>query len=241
METNNYNNEGFTLFLGMAFALLLINLVGFGPTFFFTPLTEPNPKLDTTRIIHGFTFSAWYLLFCAQAIAAKSLSFRAHRTMGFIGLFLAIAIVINGSIMTAHFANEFTPTDEVGPLILQASGVWANFHLVLSFAAFIVLGMAFRKQLQLHKRFVLLATIAMMTAATSRIAAFDGQPIHEGAFTFLCLLVLLLTPICYELVQYRKVHPVYLWGSAAYFVSLILFAAVIPMTAFGQSAVFWFQ
>lgn len=240
METAKYNNEGFSLFLGMSIAFLIINVIGFGPTFYFAPFGG-NPNLDSLRIIHGLVFSAWYLLFFAQALVAKSLNFRAHRLMGYVGMFLAVGIVINGTVMTAYFANDFTPTGEVGDLIFKASGVWANFHLVLSFTIFICLGFLFRRRLQLHKRFILLAAIAMMTAATSRIAAFEIQPLHAGAFTFISILALLLVPMIYESVQYRQVHSIYKWGAAAYFVTLILFAAVLPFTVFGQSAVFWFS
>ena len=240
MNNMHTKPEGTILFLAMSVALIIINIIGFGPTFFFASLRETN-NLNALKVIHGIIFSSWYLLLLAQALLIDRQSLRLHKYLGYCGAAIALAVIVNGAIMAAYFANDFQPTEDIGALIYKATGVWANFHLVISFTTFVLLGLTFRKKPDWHKRFMLMSAIAMMTAAVTRIANFGIIPIHAGALTFIGMLGLLLTPILYEYIKYRNVHAIYKWGTVAYFITLIIFAAVMPFTPFGQSAVFWFK
>ncbi len=73
------------------------------------------------------------------------------------------------------------------------------------------------------------------------IASYGVIPLHEGAIVFSGLLILLLIPILYEFEKFKKVSSIYLWNLPLYFITLIVFAAVIPMPQQGQSAVSWFN
>lgn len=228
------------LFVSMSIVFIAVTVTGFGPTFFFSAFSD-SPALPFRHMLHGVIFTSWYALFFVQSLAIYQSNFRLHKLLGYCGVFLAFAIIINAAVMVVYFTNDFQPTGNPGDLIFKATGVWANFHLALSYVLFVSLALAYRLQPHLHQRFMLLASIGMMTASVTRIGTSGVVPIHAGTFTFIGMFILLMTPICYEYVTYKKVHPIYKWGAAGYFVTLILFAAVMPFTSVGQAAVFLFK
>lgn len=186
-------------------------------------------------------FFSWYLLFLVQSLLISNHNVRYHKYLGYGGILLLILVLIDGAFMSIDYANAFSPTENIGALIIRASGVWANIHVLLATLILAMLAVIYRSSPQLHKRFMLLVAISMMTGPIARIASFDIIPLHEGAIVFIGLLILLLIPIIYDYTIHKKVHPIYIWNLPIYFITLIIFAAVIPMTQLGQSAVFWFK
>lgn len=228
------------LFVALAAIFLAISLLAFGQKLMIDPVIGV-PSLSAEKILHGVLFFSWSLLFLVQTLLIKVRHFKYHRYLGYTGFGLITLVLLDGCYMSVEYANAFFPTENIGDLIVRASGVWANIHVLLATLILVVLGVVYRRRPALHQRFMLLTATSMMTGPLARIASYGIIPLHEGAVVFLGLLILLLVPIIYELIKYRKVHPVYLWNLPLYFITLIIFAAVIPMTQFGQSAVFWFK
>ena len=57
-------------YTGMAAAMIVLVLIGFGPSFYFRgyiAFPRPNPTITPPVLLHGIAFSLWMLLFAAQA------------------------------------------------------------------------------------------------------------------------------------------------------------------------------
>jgi hypothetical protein len=227
-------------FISYAVTFLIISLIAFGEKLIFDPIFGES-KLSAEKIFHGTLFFSWYLLFLVQSLLISNHNVKYHKYLGYAGILLLAAVLIDGAFMSIDYANAYSPTENIGDLIVRASGVWANIHVLLATLFLAVLAVMYRRHPQLHKRFMLLVAISMMTGPIARIASFGIIPLHEGAVVFIGLLTLLLIPIIYDYTNHKKVHPIYIWNLPIYFITLIIFAAVIPMTQLGQSAVFWFK
>jgi len=240
METNSPKSNDSTLFVLLAVTFLTISLLAFGQKLILDPILGRS-SLSTEKIVHGVLFFSWNLLFLAQTLLIKRSNFKHHKYLGYAGIGLISLVLLDGCIMSIGYANAFIPTENIGDLIIRASGVWANIHVLLATLILVTLAVVYRRRPPLHQRFMLLAATSMMTGPLSRIASFGVIPLHEGAVVFSGLFILLLIPILYEFVKHKKASSIYLWNLPLYFITLIIFAAVIPMTQFGQSAVFWFK
>lgn len=240
MEKNVSKTNDSTLFVSLAVIFLTISLLAFGKKLILDPILGSS-SLSTEKIVHGALFFSWNLLFLVQILLIRRSNFNYHKYLGYTGIGLITLVLLDGCIMSISYANSFIPTENIGDLIIRASGVWANIHVLLATSILVTLAVVYRRRPPLHQRFMLLAATSMMTGPLSRIASFGVIPLHEGAVVFSGLLILLLIPILYEFAKYKKVSSIYLWNLPLYFITLIIFAAVIPMTQLGQSAVFWFK
>lgn len=236
-----HSESSHTLFyVAYSTLLLLLLLLGFGPSFYFAAQFD-SPQLSNQQVAHGLILSVWYLLILVQAILVARGWTDLHQILGRLGAFWVFIVLGSSTVMLYHFALDFSPGGSEGELIVKVSGLWANLHLLASFALFATLGLSYRKQRERHKRFMLLASISMMAAAMTRIGAFEFVSIHPGAFTFAGMFLLLCIPMIFDRLAYRKIHPIYLWGSVSYFATLIIFAVIIPLTAPGQALLLAFH
>lgn len=240
MENKSLNTRSYGLYIALAIIFLAISLIAFGQKLIIDPILGQS-QLSAGKILHGALFFSWYLLFLTQALLINNHNVKYHKYLGYAGVLLIAGVLVDGVFMSIDYANAFIATENQGDLIIRASGVWANMHVLLATLILVILAVIYRHRAQLHQRFILLAAISMMTGPLSRIASYHIIPLHEGAVVFLGLLILLLIPMLHEFVKQKKVHAIYLWNLPIYFITLIIFAAVIPMTPFGQSAVFWFK
>jgi hypothetical protein len=82
---------------------------------------------------------------------------------------------------------------------------------ILIFGALVYFGCRERANPSAHKRFILIATIAMMDAPTGRppFSAITAHPHMESVFVYGFLLLL----IAYDLWSLRKVHRATIWAS----------------------------
>jgi hypothetical protein len=79
-----------------------------------------------------------------------------------------------------------------------------------AFALFVAAAIALRRDMQAHKRLMLLATISILDAAVARLP-FDVFRTSSWAY-LPATDMLLAVAILYDLASRRVVHPVYLWG-----------------------------
>jgi hypothetical protein len=87
------------------------------------------------------------------------------------------------------------------------------FGQVLLFAGFTGLGLWNRRRSELHRRFMLLGTICMMTPAISRMV--DKRSVLAMFLTLIFVVVAMI----HDWKSRRRVHPIYIWGGALLLVS----------------------
>ena len=169
------------------------------------------PPLTTLVHLHGVVFTAWLLVFMAQTRLVAAQRVDLHMKLG---ICRAGAVLVIVAISFATAASGPRPAHPPFGLTPPQFTIVGIISLVL-FAGFLALGIAFRRRARIHKRFMVLAMIAVLTPAASR----DGRqlglrehwtylvPIFPALFVAWCL--------AYDWRKQRIVHPVYAVGGAA--------------------------
>ena len=193
---------------GMAVACLITALVGFGPTYFFKPI-HPSPPLPSLLHAHGLVFTAWLVLLIGQSGLARANRVDLHKRLGMAGAVLAAAMVVLGLYVAVDGARRGASADGMTPLAFMIF----PFGQVLLFAGFIGLGLWKRRRPELHRRFILLAMICTLTPAISRMV--DKRSVLAMFLTLGFVLIAMI----HDWISRRRVHPIYIWGSAIILVS----------------------
>jgi hypothetical protein len=153
-----------------AIAFVLISLVAFAPSYFI-PVAAGRFDGPPILHLHGILFFAWPVFFLVQASLAASARLDLHRTVGLIGIALSTAMIFAGSAALSSALNTWIRqgTEAQG----RATTVVAFSGLVM-FGVFVVAAIKNVRRPDYHKRYMLLATLAMMQGASGRIAFYLG-------------------------------------------------------------------
>lgn len=174
----------------MALFLVLLVLLGFGPSFYLRGIVpaypRPNPSLPPAVILHGSVFTLWMALIVAQTQLIAARKHEVHMRLGKAAMFLAI-LMIPVMYMTAVWqvarANQPPFTDPLTWTIVPLS-------VIIPFAIVVWNGWAKRRDVQSHKRLMLSAAIMVMMGPS--IGRLPLAPPTMGGITFLLLLGLAL-------------------------------------------------
>lgn len=197
-------------FTGMAVAILATVFVGFGPTFFLKPLF-PDAPVPPERffMLHGAVFSGWIALFVAQAYLVGTGRTALHRRIGPWGAALAVAVVALGTLGALIAARRTTGFVGVPVPPLQFLAI-PLFDMVM-FTTFVSIAFATRRNPQAHKRWMLLATVNLITAA---IARWPGV-LPMGPLAFFGLTDLFIVAlVVWDLRSRGRPHAATVWGGA---------------------------
>jgi len=214
-------------YLSMTLAIALAVYVGFARSFFLRPLfpTWPSPA-EPVIYLHGALFSAWCVLLVVQSSLVTAGRTHVHRRLGVWGTGLAASMVALGTHAALVAARR--PSGFVGVPVpaLQFLAV-PLFDMVL-FGSFVTLAVVWRRDPQAHKRWMLLATLNLVTAAIARWpGVMGGSPLVYFLLTDLFLVPLVL----WDRKTRGRVHPATAWGGALIVVSHPLRLAVSASTA----------
>lgn len=196
---------------GMAAAILLINIIGFAPSYYLRGLVEPYaPMLPMTPLVHvhGALFSAWVLLFIAQTALVGAGRVDVHRKLGLAGFALLPAMIVVGLVTSLHAALRFPGLPNISPLQFLAVPLLD----IPVFALLIGTALWQRRDTQAHKRLMLIAMIGMLSPAFGRLPWPPTLPLPLMAFGMPDLFLLPL--IGWDLASRGRLHPATLWGGA---------------------------
>ena len=203
-------------YLGMTLAMLAAVFLGFARSFFLRPWfpSWPSPP-EPIFYVHGAVFTAWCLLLVLQPSLVAARRTDLHRKLGWIGAGLAVAMLALGTIGALVAARR--PTGFVGIPVPQLQFLVVPIFDMLLFGSLVGLAIAKRRDLQSHKRLMLLASVNLMTAAIARwpFAILAGGPPVFFGLTDVFILVL----AGWDLATRRRLHPATLWGGLAILVS----------------------
>jgi uncharacterized membrane protein YozB (DUF420 family) len=202
-------------FTGMAVALLIVVLVGFARSFFLRPLFPDLPSpAENVFYVHGVLFAAWIALLVGQTSLVATGRIATHRRLGAAGALLAVVMVTVGayaSLIAARRPEGFIGVP-VPPLQFLAIPV---FDLLL-FTLFVGLALVTRRDAQSHKRWMMLASIGLVTAA---IARWPGV-LELGPPAFFGLTDLFIVALgVWDYRSRGRLHAVTLWGGLLFIVS----------------------
>ena len=208
-------------YVAMSIVLLAMIVVGFWPSYF-GPLLRGATRAPWILHLHGSIYMTWMFLLVAQTLLAAQGRIRQHRTVGNFGIALgslvfAMGLLVSFAAPVMTFNAGTRTLDEAAGFLLIPLGDMALFG-PLFFSA-----VAYRKNAELHKRLMILATIAIAFAAIFRMQAI-GVPLAAGLTVWFALPVI---GMAYDFRAKGRIHPVYFIGTAG----MIIAALRIPFSA----------
>lgn len=190
--------------VAMALAIAFVVFAGFSRTFYLDGAfpDEKGPS-EGVFVLHGVLFSCWPLLFIVQTVLVATGRTALHRKLGVAGAVLAVLMVVfgvHGSLVAAARPTGFTgiPVPAAMFLLVPIADIalfaWAAWR-----------GIAARRDLQAHKRWLLLASIMLIDAAIARLPGVKGG----NPFLFFGLTDLFLIPmVLHDRATLGRVHRV---------------------------------
>lgn len=167
-------------FVGMALLLMVIVFAGFWPTYFGPLLSDeapghPQGMLETSWImhLHGTIFLAWLVILLSQATLISQGRTRTHMRLGRLGVGLGVVVFLVGLLVTFQQMRRFV-SEGLATWAETPVAAWRSLTTIAQFAILLGLGYAYRMRPPAHKRYMIFATIALVQAATSRMAYLLG-------------------------------------------------------------------
>ncbi len=206
--------------VALTVALLVAVLLGFSRTFFLRPWFQewahahgaPEPFF----YFHGAVFFAWFLLLVVQTALVAARRVAVHRRLGWLGAGLAAGVIVLGTAGALIAARRPTGFMDVPIPPLQFLAV--PLVDIALFGIFVALALGKRRDIQSHKRYMLLASIDLVGAAVVRWPfAFMMTQLPVPGFSMADVLVdLFLVPMAaWDVASRGRIHPVTLWGGLA--------------------------
>jgi hypothetical protein len=198
-------------FVAIAILMTVIVAVGFWPSYY-GPLLRGVAVRPLVIHVHGIVFIGWMALLLTQVALVATGRTAAHRKVGTAGivygfLVIAMGLVVGFAAPILHLADHEWDMDRAAGFLLIILGDMALF------GGFFIAAMIYRRKPELHKRLILLATVALLFAAVGRMA-FIPSPLIS--------LVVWLAPvfigIAYDALTQRRVHHVYIVGTIVLFI-----------------------
>ena len=196
----------------MAWFAIAVALVGFSKTFFL-PLAQGSFVPLPAAYAHGALMFSWVLLFALQASLIRMRAHAWHRRLGWLGLVLAVGIAWSTVAMGVQAMQRDAALDP-GPG--AASTLVGSCTAMLGFLAMVGAGVRYRRRPDIHKRLMLLATIAVLWPAWFRFRHFfPSVPFPEWMFAIVAADSLVLVLAWYDWHSRGRVHPVTAWVGGA--------------------------
>jgi hypothetical protein len=188
-------------FVTMALAMIVVAVAGFAPS-----IIDPSRRLASLTplvAVHGILVFCWLLLFVFQAVLIRSQHVAFHRRMGIVAVVLLTALVPLSYVVTVHMVRRgFDLSGDQGGKTDPLFGSIFNFATLIEFLVLAGIALAYRRRKEIHKRFMLFATISLMGAP---ITHFLGL---LSAFTVLGGLALfLLSAVAGDFFRAGRLHP----------------------------------
>ena len=218
-------------FVAMAALLLVFLAVGFARTFFlrsYFGTVDPasgTPSLPWHVYLHGSVMTAWFVVLFAQTSLVAARRTDLHRVLGVAGAVLAALIVV----VDLWTVFKGVPRNVLAGATYEERriNVFGNLATLLPFAVCVATGVARRREPDVHKRFMLVASIAVIGQATQRI----GFLIGFNQLALLTLVGLASTLVVHDLWSRRRVH----WATAS--ALGVLFASVVVFMIVARSPI----
>jgi hypothetical protein len=207
-------------YVGISLLITAIVIAGFAPQLYASlVLGVERPWI---LHVHGAVYMGWLALLIAQTVLAARGRIAMHRRVGSFGVAYAVLVLILGLVVT------FVATVlhiQAGEWTMERGGSFLPIPLgdMVLFGGFFGAAVAYRRRPEIHKRLVLLASVALMFAGVGRLWFTDTLPLTLAMWYLPVVLAM-----AYDLLTLRRIHPAYLIGVAVMTIALLR----IP---FGQS------
>ena len=189
-------------YTGLSLLMGLAVFVGFSRSYYLKGIYG-TPELPTLFHMHGLLFSTWMVFLVVQTGLVASRRTPLHRRLGVAGGLLAAAMTIAAMAMTMDLARRSAAAASIDGLAFTI----IPFATVIVFPVLVGIALLYRRQPELHKRLMLIATLELVTAGVARIPGAGSMPLFF-VLTDLGLAAILL----YDLVTRGRPHSATVWG-----------------------------
>jgi uncharacterized membrane protein YozB (DUF420 family) len=233
-------------YVRLAAACVGTAVIGFTPTYWL-PLVRGTLNVSPVFHVHAAVFYGWTLLFLVQTWLAANRKVTRHRELGVFGVALATTMCFVG-MAAAITSLKHSTMDGFGVAakaftIVPVSGI-AFFAVLFTVALLKV------KQLDTHKRLMLVATVSLLQAAVGRWfviflapVPLDGAPVGPPP-VFITVMPALVSDLLIAagmVHDYRtagRVHPAY-WLAGGALVSLQVLRVPLSTTTAWTATADW--
>lgn len=182
--------------------------IGFSTTYFI-PMAQRTFRAPPIVHLHGLSAFAWISLFVIQAVLVRSGRTALHRRFGQAGLPIALLIWATG-ILTAAWAARRDLTAQGDVAVAGFMGTVSGLSI---FLAFVIAGYVSRRRPAAHKRWLALATMAVLWPAVFRWRhLLPEMPRPDIVLGYFLADVPILVAMLRDRLRYGEVHPVWLFG-----------------------------
>lgn len=194
------------MFLALTVLMYGFVLIGFWP--YWRTGGAASPPRPWLVHLHAAVFTGWMALLLAQVLLVRQRQIHRHRRLGQAGIYYGALVFLMGLAVTAvapavHLLRREWTLDQAAAFVIYPAGDMVLFGTLFGAAVY------YRKRPEIHKRCMLLATIALMFAPVARWVGGAGP---------LALLAVWLSPaliaIAADWYRQRRVHPALLIGTA---------------------------
>lgn len=213
-------------YFSMSLLIAAVVIYGFSHTVS-QNLIHPREARPFLLYIHAAVFSSWLLFFIVQSALIRTHHVRLHRTLGWFGAALGVAIITFGvaiSVIMAHFNTVVL--HQPGGEAFIAIPLWDITCFTIAFS----LAILWRKKPESHRRLILIASCALTAAGWGRVPLVPNMVFYSGV-DFLILL-----GVARDLIVNRSVHQVYRYALPAFIVG-----QTIVMYAVTQQPAWWLR
>jgi hypothetical protein len=207
-------------FTGLSLLMVAAVFVGFSRTYYLKGLYG-TPQLPNLFHIHGALFTMWMVLLIVQNGLVASRLTPLHRRLGVAGGILAVAMTGAALAMTMDLARRALSAASPDGL----SFTIIPFFTVIVFPVLVGTALLYRRQPDIHKRLMLIATLELVSAGVARIPGAGSLPLFFE-LTDLGLVAML----AYDLATRGRPHAATMWGG------VFLIATQVIRTTLGGTA-----
>jgi FtsH-binding integral membrane protein len=216
----------------LALAIGIAFIVGFGFwQSYFRPLLAGKADRPWIIHVHAAIFVGWLGLLIAQVAAIVGGRVAVHRRIGAVGaayggLVFVVGVVVSIAAPVIRVHSGQMPTGIAERVVLY------NLTDILVFGAFLVAALATRRRPELHARWIIAATTALVGAAVGRIA---GDVLY-----FMLWMSPLWGAIGIDLWKERRLHPIFVLSLGVFFATwfkVSVVSASPALQAIGRSLI----
>jgi hypothetical protein len=163
------------LYAATAALLFVIMLLGFQQFYLHGrgyPDHELAPPIRRLLLAHGLAMTGWMTLFLVQSLLIVSGNRRLHMTLGRLGAVLAVVMVLLG--LWLPIATTRVEPDVTLWGLDRRHFMAIPMLSILSFGAFVAVGISQRRRPEIHRPMMLMATLTIVAAASDRITGLPG-------------------------------------------------------------------
>jgi hypothetical protein len=207
-------------FSGLSLLMVAAVFVGFSRSYYLKSVYG-TPALPGLFHVHGLLFTSWMVMLVVQTALIASRRTAVHRRLGVAGGVLALAMTAAAMAMTLDLARRSAAAPTVDALAFTI----VPFFTVIVFPVLVGAALLYRRQPEVHKRLMLIASLELVTAGVARIPGAGSMPLF-----FVLTDVGLAAILAYDVITRRRPHAATVWGG------LFLIATQIVRTTAGTTA-----